>query len=371
MESAESVEVSPTLVQQPDIPSLTLELSEPVEGPRVQTKSKELIETPLVQTKPSSAVIAPPEPGKDATISAELSSETIPNPLPVKRTIPKAPPKKRPLKIGKLELVEPDEITQVRPPSNRITIAWDAASVRRNYPFEAPPPRKSDNISFYPTILGGRNEKSVTEEVAAVRKEGEALTEGIFSNYHGTPSAFSSNARRVAMLGIGVVGLTSLLLFGNDSFTRYFQSWSSADSVATKALPAKKTSGQSPRIVPSPVQNQPAAPAVEKPLTEPAAEKQPTDTDAQKPLKNSEKPVAETEVAKDRRSTAADTKLRNTSDKTVLVKPSLPAAAPKSEEKSRPKVESAKKVTVKKPPREETAGTFNYSRPRVVKDPKP
>ncbi len=40
------------------------------------------------------------------------------------------------------------------------------------------------------------------------------------------------------MIGGGIVALLALLLFGNDSVTRYFQTWSSADSVSTEAAKA-------------------------------------------------------------------------------------------------------------------------------------
>jgi serine/threonine protein kinase len=120
--------------------------------------------------------------------------------------------------------VEPnEEITLVRPPrGRRIRVALDRAAPERPNLFAA---RKNSVYArqqkeFVPTLLGSRNDAAPPVLAGA---------DAMFSMH---PSTRATRSYRSTFIAMGIFGLTGLLLFGNDSVTRYFQTWTAADSVA-------------------------------------------------------------------------------------------------------------------------------------------
>ncbi|MEP7147946.1 MAG: protein kinase [Acidobacteriota bacterium] len=131
----------------------------------------------------------------------------------------------------KVNLSDLEEITLVRPPIKRIKIDWDRAVARPEL-FTAKPQRTTPReIVFSPTLLG---ETPRTETVEPLRND------DIFAGYGGS-DARGLGRHRSVMIGGGIAALLALLLFGNDSITRYFQTWSSADSVSTESVSARDT----------------------------------------------------------------------------------------------------------------------------------
>jgi hypothetical protein len=134
--------------------------------------------------------------------------------------------------------VEPDEeITLVRPPkSRRIRVSLDRTPVQRPNLFTA---RNTSAYArqqreFVPTLLGAGSE--VTPAVAI-------SNDSMFSAYYSGPSR-SGVSHRSTFIAVGIFGLTALLLFGNDSVTKYFQTWTAADSVASTSSRGTQPSAQ-------------------------------------------------------------------------------------------------------------------------------
>ncbi len=250
-----------------------------VEIPMVET----VIETPVIFTAPIKTEIPPAVKArhidarrrsaksrviadrKQKTANEPLAKETpkensIPEPVPVIAAIENVPPPtafhltsniKAPANVAgdtncpptktntakpnrsglgfKVNLADLEEITLVRPPNKRIKIDWDRAVARPDL-FTAKPSRAAQReIVFSPTLLGDR-----AETVETLRND------EIFAGYGGSDTRGPGRHRSV-MIGGGIVALLALLLFGNDSVTRYFQTWSSADSVSTESVSARDT----------------------------------------------------------------------------------------------------------------------------------
>jgi hypothetical protein len=156
----------------------------------------------------------------------------------------KASPKKSGLGFP-VNFADLEEITLVRPPAKRIRIDWERA-----VPWPSPanlkpagrPPVAARDIVFSPTILGAKPKGAIVET---------KQQDGMFSTYSDTPGSKVSGRSRSVMLGAGIVALLVLVLFGNDSVTKYFQTWSSADSmtadtISQREIPTKPVSSTRP-----------------------------------------------------------------------------------------------------------------------------
>ncbi len=137
--------------------------------------------------------------------------------------VPRNAPKKSGLgfRVNRADL---EEITLVRPPAKRIQIDWDRVVASRDLSSilsvqKLPPPKE---VEFHPTILGD----TVTPKYAQPEQR-----EGMFSAFESVSGSRVTSRNRSVMLGVGFMALVGFLLFGNDSITRYFQTWSSADSI--------------------------------------------------------------------------------------------------------------------------------------------
>lgn len=135
-------------------------------------------------------------------------------------------------KVQKVRRIKFDaeEITLVRAPSKRIRIDWDRVVARPDLATILPAPSRSysvaGEIAFVPTILGGASRKEAAEP---------EQREGMFASFDGPPRSRLAVHRRSIVIGGGFSLLIGLFLFGNDSVTRYFQRWSSADSATAPA----------------------------------------------------------------------------------------------------------------------------------------
>ena len=200
---------------------------------------------PVMAEVPVAPISAPVQPSR-------VARTPEPDPVPKQRKpsyiqfIDVEPPSTTDDAVVQEVQVEPEEeITLVRPPrGRRIRVSFDRQSTPRPNLFVA----RKDSVygrqqrEFVPTLLGGGNQ--VAPVVAA---------DTMFSGY---PSTRAGRSHRSTFIAIGIFGLSALLLFGNDSLTRYFQTWTAADSlvgtsrqtpqsaepiVALKTRPGKKS----------------------------------------------------------------------------------------------------------------------------------
>lgn len=187
---------------------------------RPSKKLRTATRAPVARITPK---VKAPEPA--VTVSARMVPRMAGvDTISTKPGTPKSPTRRSGLGF-KVNLADLEEITLVRPPSRRIKIDWEHAVPRPDL-FTAKPSRPVEReIVFSPTLLG--------DTANAERVHGDE----IFAGY-GRSDARGIGRQRSVMIGGGIVALLALLLFGNDSVTRYFQTWSSADSVSNEAARA-------------------------------------------------------------------------------------------------------------------------------------
>ncbi|MEO8041919.1 MAG: protein kinase, partial [Acidobacteriota bacterium] len=152
---------------------------------------------------------------------------------------PKLSNDRRPVKksgLGfKVDLAQLEEITLVRPPGNRLQIHLDDTATKRV--LSAPrkfKPRVPEETGFFPTLLGD------VRKSEAVEPDQKGT---MFSDHYPVAARPTTTTRnRYLLLGGGFVALLALMLFGNDSATKLFQTSSSADSVTINTLRSTETS---------------------------------------------------------------------------------------------------------------------------------
>ncbi len=127
---------------------------------------------------------------------------------------------------------EPEEITLVTAPSRRIRIEWDRPTGRQDLsPARRFSARTSDEIGFFPTILGDVEERKTID-----LDPGDSF----LSTYYDSSRAGSSVPYRSLAIGGGFIALMVLFIFGDDFVGRYLSKGRSADSVAVKTTSAKE-----------------------------------------------------------------------------------------------------------------------------------
>ncbi|MEO8573590.1 MAG: protein kinase [Pyrinomonadaceae bacterium] len=332
----ESVAIEEPLVAEPEAP--VLEIPKPKRAPgKKAASSRRSHVTSKVKT---------PEP---ALAGAAVK---MPNPIvsDVRPDSKAAKPAARRSGLGfAVNLADLEEITIVRPPSKQIRVDWERVVERSGRPnaFPAQRPAARTDIGFSPTILGGATERKIAEK---------RRNDGMFSAFAGESEWSASGQYHSILLGVGIVALIGLFLFGFGSATRYLETSSSAGSM------------------PPPAQTRQAASAV--PLTETAVP--PTKTAPKNSVKPSDetKPALEMPSAESRTATsvpekpAATVKNNDAKAKPESSKPTKPAASP-AKEKVPAKPASPKPIAVKTPAFPPPGKAKVSTRPRIVTNAKP
>lgn len=291
---------------------------------------------PVVQAQPEEIAVLPAR-TKPAKVER---NQIVPSPAAVRRVLGR-----REMARILVAQVEPEEITLVRAPSRRITIEWEGKHLAASC--------IPDEVSFFPTILGGAGKGNKIERAPAA---------SIFSAFSGARAGVSVPYRSL-MIGGGLAALIALFLFGNDSVGRYVRAWNSNDTAAPTAtsvaeLPprAEQTIAASPSQV---VQTVVTLPSKEKALK--AFEKPPSDNDDADAFRS--KPVPRSLVSGERPRTRG---VQNVAE--------MPAVSPTLviyyNGPLKSKTDQAK-GSVDNKPLSVPNRPDGVTRPRIVKDPKP
>ncbi|HVF30905.1 MAG TPA: protein kinase [Pyrinomonadaceae bacterium] len=204
-------------------------------------------------------VVSEPPPVPRRTPAPKRAAAKPVAPVPVKRSPVRdlglqadVRPERKTQPTASAVAVDDEEITLVRPPGKRIRVDIQTRpqaprAVRRPVP---------DTLAYVPTLLG-----STVEVVAAAPDR----RDGMFAIYDAPVRGGSLVGRRSMFLAAGLIGFISLILLGSDSFSHYFQAWSSAGSItpqtearretpqasvaASITTPAAKKAGKQPKEV--------------------------------------------------------------------------------------------------------------------------
>lgn len=243
-----------------------------------------------------------------------------------------------------VNLADMEEITIVRAPGRRIKVDLERASVPPKFsslPRVERPIASTREVAFSPTILGSVPERRIAEP---------SRKDQMFSAYDDSQETSESGRYHSVMLVAGVLALIGLFLFGFGSVTRYFQTSTVADSVASSETIPESSSPMGTEV----------PTAVVLPAKQSAAR------DSAKPVEETlramkTKPVAETASNKDKSPRSADQRSTASKSDGVKTKPSDSKTSISS---------SAKRATSPAPKdRPVTKPAFPAStRPRIVKN---
>jgi serine/threonine protein kinase len=313
-----------------DIPSIEEVAAARIEDEIEAEESPAILVSPVEHVPVPDEVVEPAEeisPVVERTVTRLAETEIDqPQDMGLKAEVPSR--LKRPIRKVKVWDLHDEEITLVRPPGRRMTVDIDRpfSPERKSRPVRRP---AADTLAFYPTILGG----SLDQPAAAVDER-----QDIFMTLDAPARELISSHRRSILLGCGFIALMSLILFGNDSLSRYFQGWSSADSVASTEPETSEPLPPTEALI--------AAPAKKK------------------VVKSVDKPLKETAPASTKAKAVEEPKPRSTTS----VRPARTATPEKTVVRSKPAVEDTKRKVEKKAAVAEKTGPA--TRPRIVKLPR-
>jgi hypothetical protein len=288
------------------------------------------------------------EPVVAAAASAVVRASVEPTPIPKAST----PPRKRSGIGFKVNLAEMEDITHVRPPSQRMRIEWERSVAQSKVSNIIPvqrPVAAVPEAAFVPTILGGAADHGIVARNPIA---------DMFSGFSTRAESNESSLYQSALVAVAVVALIGLFLFGFATVTNYFQA-ASTDEAPQSA----QTAGESP------------APPVQAALpTLKTTTKNPGKVGAEAKPAGEAKPVAETAAVTDRPASVpekpavvkkADGKAKPESSK-ASSKPSATEPVVKTPAKS-----SAAKQPAVKTPAASPVKAKDSTRPRIVPNAKP